>query len=148
MAHHVRQRACRRLRTARPRQRPPAGSTLTVDPYTGSPATCSGPEQTFTVTGLPAGLTVPVPNLHAFPAATVGSSVPIWVTNTANGPTWITLCQAGHPIASAWKHPGQGMPHDVSGASPGTSTYVAMQSRASCTTAEESRVSIGWTGAS
>jgi len=129
-----------------------AGGTVTVDAYSGStPAICAGAEQTFTVTGEPAGPALAVPNLHAFAAATsaqVGTSVPIYVTDTASGPTWVTLCEAGRPVASAWKHPGQGMPHDVVSSTTGNVSYVAMQGRASCTGGEEANISIDWTAGS
>lgn len=128
------------------------GGTVTVDAYSGStPASCSGSEQTFVVTGEPAGPALAVPNLHAFAAATsakVGTSVPIYVTDTASGPTWVTLCEAGRPVASAWKYPGQGMPHDVVSSTTGSVSYVAMQGRASCTGGEEANISIDWTAGS
>jgi len=131
---------------------PSVGSTVTVDAYAdASPGACSGVERTFTVTGLSAGPTVTVTNLHAFASAasvTVGAKVQTWVTDTATGPTWATLCQAGRPIASAWLHPGQGMPHAVAAATAGSVTYAAMQGKASCSSGDESSVTVTWTAAS
>lgn len=134
---------------------PSVGSTVTVDAYAdASPGACSGVERTFTVTGLSAGPTVTVTNLHAFASAgvtvgvKVGAKVQTWVTDTATGPTWATLCQAGRPIASAWLHPGQGMPHAVAAATAGSVTYAAMQGKASCSSGDESSVTVSWTAAS
>jgi len=126
---------------------PAVGARLAVDTFAGSkPAVCGGPERSITVQGLTERPSVPATALHLFSAATsvpVGTSVPTWTADTASGPTWVTLCRAGTPVASAWLHPGQAMPHDVV-ANGGSTTFFAHQGRASCASGEEASLDITW----
>jgi len=126
---------------------PAVGAKLTVDAFSGSnPAVCGGPEQSFVIEGLTERPTIPATAIHLFSAATsvpAGTVVPTWTADTASGPTWVTLCKAGTPVASAWLHPGQAMPHDVV-ADSGSATFFAHQGRASCASGEEASIDINW----
>jgi len=126
---------------------PTVGAKLTVDAFAGSnPAICGGPEQSFTIEGLTERPSIPSTAIHLFSAATsvpAGTTVPTWTADTASGPTWVTLCKAGTPVASAWLHPGQAMPHDVV-ANGGSTTFFAHQGRASCASGEEASIDITW----
>ena len=126
---------------------PAPGARLTVDAFSGAnPAVCGGPEQPFTLEGLTERPLVPTPALHLFAGATAvpaGTTVPTWTADTASGPTWVTLCRANTPVASAWLHPGQAMPHPVV-ADSGSATFFAHQGRDSCASGEEASIAITW----
>jgi len=126
---------------------PAPGAKLTVDAFSGTnPAVCGGPEQSITIQGLTERPSIPATAIHLFAGATsvpAGITVPTWTADTASGPTWVTLCRAGTPVASAWLHPGQAMPHDVV-ADSGSATFFAHQGRDSCSSGEEASIDITW----
>jgi len=126
---------------------PAVGAKLTVDAFSGAnPAVCGGPEQSFTIEGLTERPAIPSTAIHLFSAATsvpAGTTVPTWTADTASGPTWVTLCRTNTPVASAWLHPGQAMPHPVV-ADSGSATYFAHQGRDSCNSGEEASIDITW----
>jgi hypothetical protein len=124
--------------------------TVTYSAYVGTP-NCSGTPVPVSVDWAAGSETAAPSQLFADAAVytpTVGTDDPVYAINTSGAGQWMTMCLAGHPLASGYHPAGGYLEHAVSAylSSPGQDSYQAVVGRDSCnmSQSQSATVTLRW----